>query len=111
MGCDSLFSYDVGIAGMHRLFPALKEMISHDVDVIIVIAGMDGALPSVVCSLVDIPVIAVPTSTGYGFGSNGVAALGTMLQSCTLGMAVMNIDNGIGAGAFAATLSLRRAKR
>jgi pyridinium-3,5-biscarboxylic acid mononucleotide synthase len=111
MGCNSLLSYDVGIAGMHRLFPALKEMISQDVDALIVIAGMDGALPSVVCSLVDMPVIAVPTSTGYGFGSNGVAALGTMLQSCTLGMAVMNIDNGIGAGAFAATLSLRRAKR
>lgn len=108
MGCSSLLSYDVGIAGLHRLFPMLKEMISQDVDAIIVIAGMEGALPSVVSSLVDIPVIAVPTSTGYGFGSNGVAALGTMLQSCTLGMAVMNIDNGIGAGAFAATISLRR---
>jgi NCAIR mutase (PurE)-related protein len=111
MGCSSLLSYDVGIAGIHRLFPMLKEMISQDVDAIIVIAGMEGALPSVVSSLVDIPVIAVPTSTGYGFGSNGVASLGTMLQSCTLGMAVMNIDNGIGAGAFAATISLRRNKR
>lgn len=108
MGCSSLLSYDVGIAGIHRLFPMLKEMILQDVDAIIVIAGMEGALPSVVSSIVDIPVIAVPTSTGYGFGSNGTAALGTMLQSCTLGMAVMNIDNGIGAGAFAATISLRR---
>jgi pyridinium-3,5-biscarboxylic acid mononucleotide synthase len=110
MGCSSLVSYDVGIAGIHRLFPSLKEMISCDVSAIIVVAGMEGALPSVVSSLVDIPVIAVPTSTGYGFGSNGVAALGTMLQSCTLGLAVMNIDNGIGAGAFAATISLRRIK-
>ena len=110
MGCSSLLSYDVGIAGIHRLFPMLKEMILQDVDAIIVIAGMEGALPSVVSSIVDIPVIAVPTSTGYGFGSNGTAALGTMLQSCTLGMAVMNIDNGIGAGAFAATISLRRNK-
>jgi NCAIR mutase (PurE)-related protein len=110
MGCSSLVSYDVGIAGIHRLFPILKEMISRDVSAIIVVAGMEGALPSVVSSLVDIPVIAVPTSTGYGFGSNGVAALGTMLQSCTLGLAVMNIDNGIGAGAFAATISLRRIK-
>ena len=110
MGCSSLLSYDVGIAGIHRLFPMLKEMILQDVDAIIVIAGMEGALPSVVSSIVDIPVIAVPTSTGYGFGSNGTAALGTMLQSCTLGMAVTNIDNGIGAGAFAATISLRRNK-
>jgi NCAIR mutase (PurE)-related protein len=108
MGCSSLLSYDVGIAGIHRLFPMLKEMILQDVDALIVIAGMEGALPSVVSSLVDIPVIAVPTSNGYGFGSNGTAALGTMLQSCTLGMAVVNIDNGIGAGAIAATISLRR---
>jgi NCAIR mutase (PurE)-related protein len=108
MGCKSLLSYDVGIAGIHRLFPMLKEMILKDVDALIVIAGMEGALPSVVSSLVNIPVIAVPTSNGYGFGSNGTAALGTMLQSCTLGMAVVNIDNGIGAGAFAATISLRR---
>jgi NCAIR mutase (PurE)-related protein len=108
MGCKTLLSYDVGIAGIHRLFPMLKEMILQDVDALVVIAGMEGALPSVVSSLVNIPVIAVPTSNGYGFGSNGTAALGTMLQSCTLGMAVVNIDNGIGAGAFAATISLRR---
>lgn len=108
MGCKTLLSYDVGIAGIHRLFPMLKEMILQDVDALIVIAGMEGALPSVVSSLVNIPVIAVPTSNGYGYGSNGTAALGTMLQSCTLGMAVVNIDNGIGAGAFAATISLRR---
>ncbi|MDQ3837780.1 MAG: AIR carboxylase family protein, partial [Thermoproteota archaeon] len=105
-----LTSYDVGIAGIHRLFPILKEMVSIDVSTIVVVAGMEGALPSVVSSLVDIPVIAVPTSTGYGFGSDGVAALGTMLQSCSLGLAVVNIDNGIGAGAFAATIALRRIK-
>jgi NCAIR mutase (PurE)-related protein len=110
MGCKSLLSYDVGIAGIHRLFPMLKEMILQDVDALVVVAGMEGALPSVISSLVNIPVIAVPTSNGYGFGSNGTAALGTMLQSCTLGMAVVNIDNGIGAGAFAATVSLRRNK-
>lgn len=110
MGCGCLTSYDVGIAGIHRLFPILKEMVSIDVSTIVVVAGMEGALPSVVSSLVDIPVIAVPTSTGYGFGSDGVAALGTMLQSCSLGLAVVNIDNGIGAGAFAATIALRRIK-
>jgi pyridinium-3,5-biscarboxylic acid mononucleotide synthase len=110
MGCGCLTSYDVGIAGIHRLFPKLKEMVYFDVSTIIVVAGMEGALPSVVSSLVDIPVIAVPTSTGYGFGSNGAAALGTMLQSCSLGLAVVNIDNGIGAGAFAATIARRRVK-
>jgi len=110
MGCSSLISYDVGIAGIHRLFPALKEMVSQDVDALVVVAGMEGALPSVVSSVVDIPVIAVPTSTGYGFGSDGLVALGTMLQSCTFGLAVVNIDNGIGAGALAATIARRRAQ-
>jgi NCAIR mutase (PurE)-related protein len=66
---------------------------------------MEGALPSVVSSLVHVPVIAVPTSAGYGFGSRGIAALSTMLQSCSLGVAVVNIDNGIGAGAFAALIA------
>jgi NCAIR mutase (PurE)-related protein len=108
MGCTSLISYDVGIAGIHRLFPVLKEIVSQDVDALVVVAGMEGALPSIVSSLVDIPVIAVPTSTGYGFASDGLAALGTMLQSCTFGLAVVNIDNGIGAGAFAATIARRR---
>jgi NCAIR mutase (PurE)-related protein len=105
MGCTTLESYDVGIAGIHRLFPALKEMISENVGAIVVVAGMEGALASVVTSIVNIPVVGVPTSVGYGFGSDGLAALASMLQSCTLGLSVVNIDNGIGAGAFAALIS------
>ena len=107
MGCKAMTSYDVGIAGMHRMFPVLKEMISNNVDAIIVVAGMEGALASVVTTLVDVPVIGVPTSVGYGFGSEGFAALASMLQSCTFGLAVMNIDNGIGAGALAGTIANR----
>jgi NCAIR mutase (PurE)-related protein len=107
MGCKAMTSYDVGIAGMHRLFPVLKEMLTNNVDAIIVVAGMEGALASVVTTLVDVPVIGVPTSVGYGFGSDGFAALASMLQSCTFGLAVMNIDNGIGAGALAATIANR----
>jgi NCAIR mutase (PurE)-related protein len=107
MGCKVVTSYDVGIAGMHRLFPALKEMLSKKVGAIVVVAGMEGALASVVASMVDVPVIGVPTSVGYGFGSEGVAALASMLQSCTLGLAVVNIDNGVGAGAFAASIAKR----
>ncbi len=110
MGCRAITSYDVGIAGMHRLFPVLKKMISNNVDAIIVVAGMEGALASVVTTLVDVPVIGVPTSVGYGFGSHGFAALASMLQSCTFGLAVMNIDNGIGAGALAATIANRIAR-
>ncbi|HJR85878.1 MAG TPA: AIR carboxylase family protein, partial [Nitrososphaeraceae archaeon] len=68
-------------------------------------AGMEGALGSVVSSITDIPVIGVPTSIGYGFGSNGIAALASMLQTCSMGMTVVNIDNGIGAGAFAAMVA------
>ncbi|MFQ5921065.1 MAG: nickel pincer cofactor biosynthesis protein LarB [Nitrososphaerales archaeon] len=109
MGCRAITSYDVGIAGMHRLFPALKLVLSNNVDAIIVVAGMEGALASVVTTLVDVPVVGVPTSVGYGFGSEGFAALASMLQSCTFGLAVMNIDNGIGAGALAATIANRTA--
>lgn len=111
MGCDTLASYDIGIAGIHRLFPALKEMVSRQVAAIVVVAGMEGALASVVASMVDMPVIGVPTSVGYGFGGNGIAALASMLQSCTLGLAVVNIDNGIGAGAYAALIANRMAKK
>lgn len=107
MGCSVFTSYDIGIAGMHRLFPALKEMLVQKVGAIVVVAGMEGALASVVASMVDVPVIGVPASVGYGFGGNGVAALASMLQSCTLGLAVVNIDNGIGAGAFAASIAKR----
>ncbi len=110
MGCNVIASYDVGIAGLHRLFPILKDMLAKDVDAIVVAAGMEGALPSVVASLVDVPVIGVPTSVGYGFGAGGVAALTSMLQSCTLGLAVVNIDNGVGAGVLAAMIAKRVAK-
>ncbi|MGH9993072.1 MAG: nickel pincer cofactor biosynthesis protein LarB [Nitrososphaera sp.] len=110
MGCHSIVGYDVGIAGMHRIFPELKEMMAQDVGAIVVVAGMEGALASVVASMVDVPVIGVPTSVGYGFGGNGVAALASMLQSCTLGLAVVNIDNGVGAGAYAASIAKRMKK-
>ena len=105
MGCKTIVNYDVGIAGMHRLFPVLKEMLAQNVGAIVVVAGMEGALASVVASMVDVPVVGVPTSIGYGFGANGVAALASMLQSCTLGLAVVNIDNGVGAGAYAASIA------
>ncbi len=104
MGCEVLTAYDAGVAGMHRLFGPLKKMLEEEVKVLIVIAGMEGALPSVVAGLVDIPVIGVPTSVGYGVGEGGFAALYAMLQSCSPGIAVVNIDNGFGAGVFAAKL-------
>jgi pyridinium-3,5-biscarboxylic acid mononucleotide synthase len=105
MNCDCITSYDVGIAGLHRIFPVLKEFIKSEVDVIIVVAGMEGALASVVSSTVNVPIIGVPTSIGYGYGEKGVAALAAMLQSCSLGLTVVNIDNGIGAGAAAAKIA------
>ncbi len=111
MGCEAIVSYDVGIAGMHRLFPALKELMEQNAGAIVVVAGMEGALASVVASMVDIPVIGVPTSIGYGFGANGIAALASMLQSCTLGLAVVNIDNGVGAGAYAASIAKRMTRK
>jgi NCAIR mutase (PurE)-related protein len=111
MGCEAIASYDIGIAGMHRLFPALKEIAEQNAGAVVVVAGMEGALASVVASVVDIPVVGVPTSTGYGFGANGIAALASMLQSCTLGLAVVNIDNGVGAGAYAASIAKRMAKK
>ena len=103
-GCEAVTSYDVGVAGIHRLFPQIARMVEEDVRAIIVCAGMEGALPSVVAGLVDIPVIAVPTSVGYGVGEGGRVALDSMLQSCALGIAVVNIDNGFGAGVFALTI-------
>ena len=96
MNCDCISSYDVGIAGLHRIFPVLKQFIEAEVDVIIVVAGMEGALASIVSSIADVPVIGVPTSIGYGYGEKGVAALASMLQSCSLGLTVVNIDNGVG---------------
>ena len=105
IGCEVIKSYDVGVAGIHRLFPALKEMRERKVDIIIVVAGMEGSLPSIVGGLVDVPVIGVPTSQGYGYGGGGKAALMSMLQSCSSGLVVVNIDNGVGAGMAAALVS------
>ena len=103
-GCEAITSYDIGIAGIHRLFPQIAHMVKQGVRVFIVCAGMEGALPSVVAGLVDVPVIAVPTSVGYGVGEGGRVALDAMLQSCAPGIAVVNIDNGFGAGVFALTI-------
>jgi len=110
MGCEVTTAYDVGVAGIHRLLPPLKEMIEKDVDVVIVVAGREGALPSVVAGLVDVPIIGVPTSVGYGLGEKGVSALMAMLQACSLGIAVVNIDGGVAAGAVAALIASRAAR-
>ncbi len=107
MNCFCFCSYDVGIAGMHRIFPVIKNMIKNDVDAVIVVAGMEGALATIVSSLINVPVIGVPASVGYGYGEKGIAALASMLQSCALGLAVVNIDNGIGAGAIACNIANR----
>ncbi len=95
--------YDVGVAGIHRLVDHLKEL--QQARVVIAIAGMEGALPGVVGGLVPAPVIAVPTSVGYGVGVGGLAALMTMLNACAPGIAVVNIDNGFGAGYLASVIN------
>ncbi|WP_203247619.1 nickel pincer cofactor biosynthesis protein LarB [Sporosarcina beigongshangi] len=107
-GCEVRRFYDVGVAGIHRLFDNIEEI--QQATVSIVVAGMDGALPSVVGGLVSHPVIAVPTSVGYGASFNGMAALLTMLNSCASGISVVNIDNGFG-GAFSAVLIHRLAQQ
>jgi hypothetical protein len=95
--------YDVGVAGLHRLLNNQQKL--YDATVIIVVAGMEGALPSVVGGMVDIPVIAVPTSIGYGANFGGFVALLAMLNSCSSGISVVNIDNGFGAGYFASIIN------
>ena len=110
MGCDVTCIYDVGVAGLHRLLEPLRNLLSQEVDAIIVAAGMDGALPSVVAGLVPVPVIGLPTSIGYGMGGKGVAALLSMLQTCAPGLTVVNIDNGVGAGITAAMIANRVAR-
>lgn len=107
MGCEIIVAYDVGVAGIHRLAEPLRAIRARESDVVIVAAGMDGALPSVVCGLVDVPVIGLPTPIGYGVGGNGVAALLTMLQTCSPGLTVVNVGNGVGAGATAALIANR----
>lgn len=110
LGCRVERVTDVGVAGIHRLFEPLAVLLRIPVDVIIVAAGMDGALPAVVTGLVDVPVIGLPTAVGYGHGGAGEAALGTMLQSCAPGIAVVNIENGVGAGAMAARIATKVAQ-
>ena len=110
-GCDVLRSYDVGVAGIHRLFSQVRIMLEENVEVLIVVAGMEGALPSVVAGLVDMPVIGVPSSVGYGVGEGGFTALYAMLQSCAPGIAVVNINNGFGAAVFASTIIKSGIKR
>lgn len=95
--------YDVGVAGIHRLFDKLPKI--READVVIAVAGMEGALASVVGGLVDVPVIAVPTSIGYGANLGGISALLSMLNSCANGVAVVNIDNGFGAAYMAAVIN------
>jgi NCAIR mutase (PurE)-related protein len=99
---------DVGVAGLHRLFTPLAALMRDGADALVVAAGMDGALASVVAGLAGVPVIGLPTSTGYGAGGGGRAALLAMLQGCAPGLVVVNVDNGVGAGAAAALIAMRR---
>jgi NCAIR mutase (PurE)-related protein len=99
--------YDVGVAGLHRLLDRAESI--RRADVVVVVAGMEGALPSVVAGLVDSPVVAVPTSVGYGAAFHGLAALLAMLNSCASGVGVVNIDNGFGAGHLACLILRSRA--
>ncbi|MBL8135711.1 MAG: nickel pincer cofactor biosynthesis protein LarB [Acidobacteria bacterium] len=103
MGNDVVRIYDVGVAGIHRVLAERERLAA--ARVIIVVAGMEGALPSVVAGLVSVPVIAVPTSVGYGASFGGVAALLGMLNTCANGVAVVNIDNGFGAGCMASLIN------
>jgi len=103
MGNDVDRLYDVGVAGIHRLLGEHTRLGA--ARVIVVIAGMEGALPSVVAGLVAVPVIAVPTSVGYGASFGGIAALLGMLNSCAAGVSVVNIDNGFGAGNIASLIN------
>ncbi len=107
LGAEVQRFFDIGIAGIHRLFAKLEEI--RQADIIIAVAGMEGALSSVIAGLVDTPVLAVPTSVGYGASFNGLAPLLTMLNSCAEGISVVNIDNGFGAAVTACKM-LRRMK-
>jgi NCAIR mutase (PurE)-related protein len=108
-GCGVSRFFDVGVAGLHRLLAVLPEI--KKADIAIVAAGMDGVLPTVVTGLVPCLVIGLPTSVGYGVASGGTVALNTMLSSCSPGMVVVNIDNGIGAGLAAIIAAKKMARR
>ncbi|MDP2718589.1 MAG: nickel pincer cofactor biosynthesis protein LarB [Dehalococcoidia bacterium] len=103
MGNEVERAYDVGVAGIHRLLDKIPQL--RKAHVIVAVAGMEGALPSVISGLISVPVIAVPTSTGYGASFNGIAPLLSMLNSCAAGVSVVNIDNGFGAGYVAALIN------
>ena len=100
---------DLGVAGLHRFVGPLASILEWGADVLVVAAGMDGVLPGLIAGLVDLPVIGLPVSTGYGRGGAGEAALLTMLQSCATGLTVVNIDNGVGAGTAAVLVAARAA--
>ncbi len=105
LGIEPIKFYDVGVAGIHRIIEPIRKSLEEGVVAIIVVAGMEGALPSVVAGLVDVPVIGVPTSVGYGVNLKGFTALFSMLSSCSSGVAVVNIDNGFGAAVFASLIA------
>jgi len=107
-GLEARLEADLGVAGLHRFVGPLASTLEWGADVVIVAAGMDGVLPGLVAGLIDAPVIGLPVSTGYGRGGAGEAALNTMLQSCSTGLVVVNIDNGVGAGAAAVLIAQRR---
>ncbi|HOO38994.1 MAG TPA: nickel pincer cofactor biosynthesis protein LarB [Deltaproteobacteria bacterium] len=108
IGAKVIKAFDFGASGMHRPFLGIKQ--THDADVLIIFAGMDGILPTMMASLTDKPIIAVPTPIGYGYGGEGITALQTMLQSCVPGLLVLNIGNSVGAAAAAVRI-LRAVKR
>ena len=109
-GMEVMLESDLGVAGLHRFVGPLAAILEWRADVIVVAAGMDGVLPGLVAGLIDLPVIGLPVSTGYGRGGAGEAALTTMLQSCSTGLTVVNIDNGVGAGAAAVLVGARAAQ-
>lgn len=108
-GAEARLINDVGVAGLHRIMAVRDELAT--ADCLVVVAGMEGALPSVVGGLTGVPLVAVPTSVGYGASFHGVAALLSMLNSCAPGVSVVNIDNGFGAGVFAARVARNAAPR
>ena len=109
-GLEARIESDLGVAGLHRFVGPLAATLEWGADVLVVAAGMDGVLPGLVAGLIDVPVIGLPVSTGYGRGGAGEAALTTMLQSCSTGLVVVNIDNGVGAGAAAVLIGSRAAQ-
>src|SRR5205814_7708286 len=109
-GLEARLDSDLGVAGLHRFVAPLAATLEWGADVIVVAAGMDGVLPGLSAGLIDLPVIGLPVSTGYGRGGAGEGALTTMLQSCSTGLVVVNIDNGIGAGAAAVLMAARAAQ-